>query len=337
MRIRHALALAALTTLAAACGSSSNEPAVQPPTGLTYPHATLVFQVGVAIGAEQPTYGGGDVDTWSVSPALPAGVLLHATTGIVYGTPTAASPATTYTVTAANAGGHATAELSITVQAASTAQVTVNTPTATMNPGETRVFSAAVVTGAEDASVTWSTSPADAGTLTARDASSIVFTAPSPAGGGQVQLIATSVADPTATATVTITVRAAAVVADVIFNNGNIGGVDSSAAVPSAATRFELLVGRHLTYFDSYHYFNNGILPGQLSLRHDDGTVYGPWQTTGIPGQGNVSNAYWICYPEVDLKAGWYTVIDSDPATWSFNGESGGAGFVKLMASPLDG
>ena len=52
-------------------------------------------------------------------------------------------------------------------------------------------------------------------------------------------------------------------------------------------------------------------------------------------GQGGVQNAVWICHPEVDLPAGSYTVLDSGAATWSFNGESGGAGFAHLIALAL--
>jgi hypothetical protein len=37
----------------------------------------------------------------------------------------------------------------------------------------------------------------------------------------------------------------------------------------------------------------------------------------------------------VDIKAGDYTVVDSDPSTWSVNGESGGSGFAHVTAIPL--
>lgn len=42
---------------------------------------------------------------WSVSPALPAGLALNSTTGVVSGTPTANSPATSYTFTAEELSG----------------------------------------------------------------------------------------------------------------------------------------------------------------------------------------------------------------------------------------
>ena len=42
---------------------------------------------------------------YAVSPALPAGLSLDATTGIVSGTPTAIAATSGYTVTATNSGG----------------------------------------------------------------------------------------------------------------------------------------------------------------------------------------------------------------------------------------
>jgi len=52
-----------------------------------------------------------------VSPALPAGLSLNAATGTISGTPTAATPLATYTITASNAGGSTTATIGIGVYA----------------------------------------------------------------------------------------------------------------------------------------------------------------------------------------------------------------------------
>ena len=52
---------------------------------------------------------------YSISPALPAGLIFDKTTGIISGTPTATSPATDYTITAYNGGGNSTATVNITV------------------------------------------------------------------------------------------------------------------------------------------------------------------------------------------------------------------------------
>ena len=61
------------------------------------------------------TSTGGAVASYSVSPALPAGLTLNTTTGRIGGTPTAATAAANYTVTATNASGTATATVNITV------------------------------------------------------------------------------------------------------------------------------------------------------------------------------------------------------------------------------
>ncbi len=113
----------------------------------------------------------------------------------------------------------------------------------------------------------------------------------------------------------------------VIYKNGNISGVLSQ---PSNPTTFAISESYKITYISNYHYFNRGALPGTISLKHQDGTVYGPWQTEGAPGQGNVQNAYWIVRPNQVIKAGTYTVIDSDPSTWSQNSGSKNQGFTEI-------
>lgn len=83
------------------------------PTNLAYSNATYV--VGTAITPNTPTHTGGAVISYGVSPALPAGLSMSLTTGVISGTPTAATPSTTYTVTATNASGSATANVVLTV------------------------------------------------------------------------------------------------------------------------------------------------------------------------------------------------------------------------------
>lgn len=55
------------------------------------------------------------VTGYAISPALPAGLTFDVTTGNISGTPTAASPATNYTITAYNAGGSSSSTFSLTV------------------------------------------------------------------------------------------------------------------------------------------------------------------------------------------------------------------------------
>jgi hypothetical protein len=120
----------------------------------------------------------------------------------------------------------------------------------------------------------------------------------------------------------------------IIFDNGNIYGVSGVSSPPTDTTGFSVSAATVITYLQDYHYYNGGTLPGTISLKHSDGTTYGPFQTTGLPGQGCVPNAYWIYYPAVTIKAGSYTVIDSDPSTWSHNSQSAGKGFSQVRGFP---
>lgn len=86
-----------------------------PPRDLAYATASAVFTRGTAIAPDLPASAGGTVTRYAVVPDLPAGLSLDPTTGIVSGIPAAASPATTYTVTATNSGGSARTTLTFTV------------------------------------------------------------------------------------------------------------------------------------------------------------------------------------------------------------------------------
>ena len=119
---------------------------------------------------------------------------------------------------------------------------------------------------------------------------------------------------------------------NVIYNNGNTGGVYNK---PSRATTFTLRAPHVITLITNYHWNNGrGATPGTIALRGSDGRTYGSWRTSGSPGQGGVPNAYWNAAPNVTLPAGTYTVVDSNPATWAQNSESGGAGHTKIEGYP---
>ncbi len=83
------------------------------PSNLAYP-TWISATVGQAITANIPTVTG-TVNSYSVIPALPAGLSLNASSGIISGTPTAVTPMAAYTVTASNDGGSTTATVSIVV------------------------------------------------------------------------------------------------------------------------------------------------------------------------------------------------------------------------------
>ncbi len=84
------------------------------PSGLSYSTLSASYARLSAITPNTPTVTG-TVDSYSVSPALPTGLSLHATTGVISGTPSVVTASATYTVTAMNAGGSTTASVVIVV------------------------------------------------------------------------------------------------------------------------------------------------------------------------------------------------------------------------------
>lgn len=83
------------------------------PTSVSYP-SPLVFSKDSPISSISPEIVG-KVSKFKISPALPAGVKIDTTTGIINGTPTAVAAKATYTITASNAGGSITGTVDITV------------------------------------------------------------------------------------------------------------------------------------------------------------------------------------------------------------------------------
>jgi hypothetical protein len=114
-----------------------------------------------------------------------------------------------------------------------------------------------------------------------------------------------------------------------LCDNGNVAGVQNNARNP---TRCTLDAPTLVTLVRTYHWNNGrGVAPGTIGLRAQDGTLYGPWQATGSPGQGGVPNAYWEAQPNVVLPAGTYTIVDSDPATWANNSGSNFSGMSTIQ------
>ncbi len=91
---------------------------VAAPARLSYSPGTAVYTVGTPIPVNIPSSTGGPVTSYSVSPALPAGLSIEDATGIISGYPTAVAAAAGYTVTASNLTGSAMATLTLTVNAA---------------------------------------------------------------------------------------------------------------------------------------------------------------------------------------------------------------------------
>jgi hypothetical protein len=89
-------------------------PVIVPPN-ISYSPNTLTATVGTAITPLNPSNTGGAVTSWSISPALSAGLIFA--NGTILGIPLASSPLTTYTATATNGGGSSSVPITIKVNA----------------------------------------------------------------------------------------------------------------------------------------------------------------------------------------------------------------------------
>lgn len=86
-----------------------------PPSNLSYTTPNN-YTINTAITNLTPSVTG-NVISYSIAPALPAGLTLNTTTGVISGTATALSAATNYVVTASNSFGNTTFTISIAVSA----------------------------------------------------------------------------------------------------------------------------------------------------------------------------------------------------------------------------
>lgn len=107
--------LAALVLISAGLAACGRLPIPTPPSGLSYP-SPIEVPIDTAITPLLPTVQG-TVSTYAVTPALPSGIVLDTTTGVISGTPTAATAQATYTVSASNTFGTTTFGLVLTVAA----------------------------------------------------------------------------------------------------------------------------------------------------------------------------------------------------------------------------
>jgi DNA-binding beta-propeller fold protein YncE len=143
MKSTHWLGLSLVTIFLFLCGCGKTVGSVQAPTGLSYSAGAAVYTKGVTVTPNNPTCSGGAVTAYSVSPALPDGLTLNSSTGVISGTPTAVTPTTSYTVSASGAAGSTTTSISVAVNdqppsafsyAAGTATYVIGTPITPNNP-----------------------------------------------------------------------------------------------------------------------------------------------------------------------------------------------------------
>ncbi len=194
----------------AACGGDSS-PSANPaaPTGLTYAVSSAVYTVGTAITGNTPGSSGGAVVSYSVSPALPVGLSMNTTTGVISGTPTTVAAAATYTVTATNSAGQATVGVSITVNAAVAAPTGL---TYAVNPAVYTVGAAIPAntpSSSGGAVVSYGVAPALPAGLTLNTATGVITGTPTAAAATGTYTVTASNSAGQATAGVSITVNPA--------------------------------------------------------------------------------------------------------------------------------
>ena len=101
---------------------------------------------GAAITTDKPAVTG-TVTGYAGSPALPAGLSLSQSTGVISGTPTAVTASASYTVTASNSAGSTTASVTISVAPAPPSSLSYPQPTITATVGTAIATDTPTVTG----------------------------------------------------------------------------------------------------------------------------------------------------------------------------------------------
>jgi len=129
-----------------------------PPASLSYASNPAVYTKGSALTSNAPTSSGGAVVSYAVSPALPTGLTLNTSTGIISGTPTAVAATANYTITATNTEGSTTTSLNIRVNDIAPSALTYSTNPATYI--KDRAITTNTPTNSGGAVVSYSVSPA---------------------------------------------------------------------------------------------------------------------------------------------------------------------------------
>ena len=101
------------TTSGGTTSHTVNITVLEPSGNLSYTPENITLTRGLAMPTLHPTYSGGNIENWSIHPALPAG--LNFSNGVISGTPTVNMTLTMYTVYANNSGGSAAATINITI------------------------------------------------------------------------------------------------------------------------------------------------------------------------------------------------------------------------------
>jgi hypothetical protein len=201
-----------MTALLAACGGGGGGGYQPPPTpppasaSLSYPAGAQTFVVGTAITPITPTITG-TLASFTVSPALPAGLALDPNKGTVSGTPTAIAAAATYTISAMPSGGTSvSSSLSITVNDVAPSQISYGASRFTFSAN---IASSTLTPKAAGGTVvSWSINPALPAGLTFSTADGSISGTPSTASAFAPYVVTAQNTGGQSTATLTLEVDA---------------------------------------------------------------------------------------------------------------------------------
>ncbi len=214
-RLIFGLATASLVAACGGGGGGGGGGVVTPaPSGLSY-STPPSFVVGKAISSLSPTVTG-TVTTYSVSPQLPAGLSLSASTGVISGTPSAVTGVTKYTIEASNAGGSAIATITLTVNDAPPAINYGGTNFALTKQAPVHLTPA----NSGGAVVTWSISGALPTGLTFSTTDGSIAGTPAVAAAAATYVVTAQNSGGQTKVTLTLAVQS------VLLNLGNTGGID---------------------------------------------------------------------------------------------------------------
>ncbi len=217
--------LASLPAFTIGCGGGS--PATSSskgtaPSNLTYPQTSISATVGVAISTDTPSVSG-TVSSFGVSPVLPTGLSLNATTGVVSGTPTAQSAGASYTITASNSAGSTTATVQISVSPAVTAPSNLTYPQTSLTLEVGQPFASDIPSFAGTVT-SFSISPALPAGLSFDVNSGTIYGVATVSASSNTYTVAASNAGGSTTASITLSVNPALVT---LLNLGSTGSIST--------------------------------------------------------------------------------------------------------------
>lgn len=204
------------------------------PSSLSYAYSSPTYQKGTAITANTPSNSGGTVVSYSVSPALPSGLSLNTSTGVISGTPTVFGSASSYTVTATNTGGSTTANISIAIN--DIAPSSLSYASSPMSLIKDAAISAKSPTVSGGAVTSWSVSPSLPAGLSLNGSTGVITGTPTVASSQSSYTVTASNSGGSTTASIQIAVTVATplVTPPVAYVSGSKAVVSMSRSVLQA-------------------------------------------------------------------------------------------------------